>query len=116
MAFGSPFDFQAELTAAIPKVGASSSSSASSPAVQELRKLMEQVDTIKAERDAMEQDLKEQQDDMGQYSVKAQFHVYGWQKFQELNKRCFDFCVYCAGARRHYAIDGVTGSLLSGSL
>lgn len=53
------------MTAAIPKVGAASSSSASSPAVQELRKLMEQVDTIKAERDAMEQDLKVQQDDMG---------------------------------------------------
>ena len=58
---------QGELTAAIPKVGAASSSSASSPAVQELRKLMEQVDTIKAERDAMEQDLKVQQDDMGEY-------------------------------------------------
>jgi len=55
---------EAELTAAIPKVGAASSSSASSPAVQELKKLMEQVDTIKAERDAMEQDLKVQQDDM----------------------------------------------------
>lgn len=55
---------EAELSAAIPKVGAASSSSASSPAVQELRKLMEQVDTIKAERDAMEQDLKVQQDDM----------------------------------------------------
>ena len=54
------------MTAAIPKVGASSSSSASSPAVQELRKLMEEVDTIKAERDAMEQDLKIQQDDMGE--------------------------------------------------
>lgn len=57
---------QAQLAAAIPKVGASSSSSASSPAVQELRKLMEQVDTIKAERDAIEQDLKVQQDDMGE--------------------------------------------------
>ncbi|CAH3130479.1 unnamed protein product [Pocillopora meandrina] len=55
---------EAQLAAAIPKVGASSSSSASSPAVQELRKLMEQVDTIKAERDAIEQDLKVQQDDM----------------------------------------------------
>ncbi|KAJ7384190.1 Rhophilin, Rho GTPase binding protein [Desmophyllum pertusum] len=55
---------EAELTAAIPKVGAASSSSSSSPAVQELRKLMEQVDTIKAERDGMEQDLKVQQDDM----------------------------------------------------
>lgn len=61
------FGLQAELSAAIPKVGAASSSSASSPAVQELRKLMEQVDTIKAERDAMEQDLKVQQDDMGRY-------------------------------------------------
>lgn len=28
---------------------------------------MEQIDTIKAERDTMEQDLKVQQDDMGQY-------------------------------------------------
>ena len=54
------------MTSAIPKVGAASSSSTSSPAVQELRKLMEQVDTIKAERDAMEQDLKVQQDDMGE--------------------------------------------------
>ena len=53
------------MAAAIPKVGAASSSSASSPAVKELRKLMEQVDTIKAERDAIEQDLKVQQDDMG---------------------------------------------------
>lgn len=53
-----------ELTAAIPKTGAASSSSASSPAVQELRKLMEEVETIKAERDALEQDLKVQQDDM----------------------------------------------------
>lgn len=61
------FDAQAELTAAIPKVGVASSSAASSPAVQELRKLMEQVDTIKAERDTMEQDLKVQQDDMGEY-------------------------------------------------
>ena len=61
------FVLQAELSAAIPKVGASSSSSASSPAVQELRRLMEQVDTIKAERDAMEQDLKVQQDDMGKH-------------------------------------------------
>lgn len=58
---------QAELSSAIPKVGAASSSSASSPAVKELRKLMEQVETIKAERDAMEQDLKVQQDDMGEY-------------------------------------------------
>lgn len=57
------------MTAAIPKVGAASSSSASSPAVQELKKLMEQVDTIKAERDAMEQDLKVQQDDMGEYTA-----------------------------------------------
>ena len=57
---------QAELSAAIPKVGAASSSSASSPAVKELRKLMEQVETVKAERDAMEQDLKVQQDDMGE--------------------------------------------------
>ncbi|RMX52510.1 hypothetical protein pdam_00015525 [Pocillopora damicornis] len=55
---------EAQLAAAIPKVGAASSSSASSPAVKELRKLMEQVDTIKAERDAIEQDLKVQQDDM----------------------------------------------------
>ena len=28
---------------------------------------MEQIDTIKAERDTVEQDLKVQQDDMGQY-------------------------------------------------
>lgn len=55
---------EAELAAAIPKVGAASSSSASTPAVQELRKLMEQVDTIKAERDGIEQDLKVQPDDM----------------------------------------------------
>ncbi|XP_073236659.1 programmed cell death 6-interacting protein-like [Porites lutea] len=55
---------EAQLTAAIPKIGAASSSSSSSPAVQELRKLMEQIDTIKAERDTMEQDLKVQQDDM----------------------------------------------------
>ena len=54
------------MAAAIPKVGAASSSSASSPPVKELRKLMEQVDTIKAERDAIEQDLKVQQDDMGE--------------------------------------------------
>lgn len=60
------FFFKAELTAAIPKVGTASSSSASTPAVQELRKLMEQVDTIKAERDTLEKDLKVQQDDMGE--------------------------------------------------
>ena len=65
------FVLQAELSAAIPKVGASSSSSASSPAVQELRRLMEQVDTIKAERDAMEQDLKVQQDDMGKHFLEV---------------------------------------------
>ena len=65
--------FQAQLAAAIPKVGAASSSSASSPAVKELRKLMEQVDTIKAERDAIEQDLKVQQDDMGELG-----EIQGW--------------------------------------
>ena len=33
--------------------------------MKELRKLLEQVDTIKAERDALEQDLKVSQDDLG---------------------------------------------------
>ena len=67
------FFFKAELTAAIPKVGTASSSSASTPAVQELRKLMEQVDTIKAERDTLEQDLKVQQDDMGECYLQLKF-------------------------------------------
>ena len=59
------FASQAELAKALPSAGASSSSAAGSPAVKELRKLLEQVDTIKAERDALEQDLKVSQDDLG---------------------------------------------------
>ena len=55
------------MTAAIPKVGVASSSAAASPVVQELRNLMEQVETIKAERDAMELELRDAQDDMGRY-------------------------------------------------
>lgn len=71
--FGDTFFFKVELTAAIPKVGTASSSSASTPAVQELRKLMEQVDTIKAERDTLEKDLKVQQDDMGECYLQLKF-------------------------------------------
>lgn len=71
--FDDTFFFKAELTAAIPKVGTASSSSASTPAVQELRKLMEQVDTIKAERDTLEKDLKVQQDDMGECYLQLKF-------------------------------------------
>lgn len=67
------FFFKAELTAAIPKVGTASSSSTSTPAVQELKKLMEQVDTIKAERDTLEKDLKVQQDDMGECYLQLKF-------------------------------------------
>ena len=94
--------FQAQLAAAIPKVGAASSSSASSPAVKELRKLMEQVDTIKAERDAIEQDLKVQQDDMGELGdtrvIQGRYHNWinsGLSVKSNTESYCFSFAVAC---------------------
>lgn len=59
------FVHQAELAAALPSGGLQSSGANASPAVQELRKLMEEVDTIKAERETIQEDLKNSQDDMG---------------------------------------------------
>ena len=94
--------FQAQLAAAIPKVGAASSSSASSPAVKELRKLMEQVDTIKAERDAIEQDLKVQQDDMGELRdtrvMRGRYHNWrnsGLSVKSNPKSYCFSFAAAC---------------------
>ena len=99
--------FQAQLAAAIPKVGAASSSSASSPAVKELRKLMEQVDTIKAERDAIEQDLKVQQDDMGELRdtrvIRGRYHNWrnsGLSVKSNPESYCFSFATACDWSKK----------------
>ena len=96
--------FQAQLAAAIPKVGAASSSSASSPAVKELRKLMEQVDTIKAERDAIEQDLKVQQDDMGELGeIQGWYHNLrncGLSVKSNPESYCFSFAAACDWSKK----------------
>ena len=59
-----PFLLQAEIDGALP----SSSPVASlrgSPVVQQLIKLLEDVDTIKAERNVIEQEIKEAKSDLG---------------------------------------------------
>ena len=104
--------FQAQLAAAIPKVGAASSSSASSPAVKELRKLMEQVDTIKAERDAIEQDLKVQQDDMGELRdtrvIRGRYHNWrnsGLSVKSNTESYCFSFAAACDWSKKLHPLD-----------
>ncbi|XP_032218255.2 programmed cell death 6-interacting protein [Nematostella vectensis] len=55
---------ESEIAAALPTVNASSSATAASSTVQQLRKLLSEIDSIKAAREGIEEDLKAQQDDM----------------------------------------------------
>lgn len=61
--------FQAEIAAFLPKVSGGSSNAAGSSTVAELRKLMNEIESIKGERDSLEEELKAQQDDMGKMDV-----------------------------------------------
>lgn len=55
--------FQNEIERALPSGG--SSRVANNPAAQQLRKMMEEVEAIKAEREVIENTLKEASFDMG---------------------------------------------------
>ena len=59
---------KAELAGALPSASGSSSLS-SSPEVKTLRKLLDDIDTLKAEREAIESEFKNSSDDMGRILV-----------------------------------------------
>ena len=58
--------FQHEIESSLPSAGTSGSIS-SLPIVKDLRKMMEEVESIKAEREVIENELKESKFDMGKY-------------------------------------------------
>ena len=59
---------QAAIEKALPS-GSGSAALKDSPTVRELRQLMEQVETIKAERDVIENEIKEAKSDMSEFAV-----------------------------------------------
>ena len=59
---------QAEIEQALPAAG-NAGALQGSPVVQELRKLCEEVETIKAEREVIENELKEAKFDMCKYCM-----------------------------------------------
>ena len=65
---------------------------------------MEQVDTIKAERDAIEQDLKVQQDDMGKLrEIPGWYHNWrncGLSVKSNPESYCFSFAAACDWSKK----------------
>ena len=68
---------------------------------------MEQVDTIKAERDAIEQDLKVQQDDMGELRdtrvIRGRYHNWrnsGLSVKSNPESYCFSFAAACDWSKK----------------